>query len=186
MNELYLLWWIVITILFVVSGLSLCFPVLLIKITRLMSRRIDTQADRFFNRRVSIDRLLYRHHFVAGLLIWLVSMATLYLLVFNLDPSGNAANPFGWQPWLFEGVMTLLLVVAVTSCCVGVVFMLRPSVLKPLEAWGNRWITVPEDALDRDLSGDVIDAWVIQHMRLFGLLVFLAAVVIWVLVFGLG
>lgn len=188
MSSLANLWWIVIAILVLISGMSLCFPVWLIKLMRASARRFEFRSDRTIDKVLSIDQKLYRHHRIAGLTIWLLSLLILYLIIFQLDVSSltlRRVNPFGLQTWAFEAMMTVTLLVGVIGLCIGMVLMLRPSLLKPLESWGNRWVTTPENALDRDLTGDVIESWVVQHTRLFGLLVFLAASVIWVLVFGL-
>jgi hypothetical protein len=187
MNEMINLWWVVITVLVLISCLSLCFPVLLIKLTRVSARQFDLQADRLLDKSITVDHLLYRHHVMAGALILLLSAATLYLLIVALDlsPAFLAAgvNPFGWPAWLFEAVLTATLAVSVIGCCFGPVLMLRPSLLKPLESWGNRWVTMPTELLDRDLSGAAIENWAIRHTRVFGVLVFLAALVIYLLVF---
>ncbi|MBN1378533.1 MAG: hypothetical protein JXA04_04805 [Gammaproteobacteria bacterium] len=190
MNELINLWWVVIIALVFISGLSLCFPVMLIKLSRIGSRRFDIPADKVLNKSVDIDRILYRHHLISGSVICLLSAGTLYLLVFVLDlsPASMQTNSrlLDWQSWMLEALMTASLVAAVIGCCLGVVMMLRPSLIKPLESWGNRWVTVPTELLDKEISGHPIESWVIQHTRLFGVLTFLAAWVIWVLVFGLN
>ncbi len=188
MSELIYLWWIVILVLILVSALSLCFPVLLIRLSRFSGKRFNLPAENMLNTSISIDKKLYRHHVLSGALISGLSAVALYLLLFKLDLSRFSAqissNPFAWQMWLFESVLTIALLGGVIGCCAGLVMMLRPSLLRPLEFWGNRWITTSKEMLEKDLSGDVIERWVIQHTRLFGLSVLLAAGLIWVLVFG--
>jgi hypothetical protein len=184
MNEIVNLWWLLIAVLVLISALSLCFPVLLVKLTRLGGRQFDLQIDRLLNKTVTLDRLLFRHHILTGALICLLSAVTLYLTIFTPDLSSAAENnPFGWPGWLFEAAQTASLVVSVAGCGFGLVLMLRPALLRPLESWGNRWITPPTGMLDRDLSGASVENWAIRHTRVFGVLVFLAALAIYLLVF---
>ncbi len=188
MNELIVLWWIVIIVLIVIGMVTLCFPILLIRLTRASVYRFELPLEEAMNKSISIDEKLFRHHILSGFLIFALSAVALYLLVFTLDLSRVSMqirnNPFGWQSWLFESLLTIALLGAVLGVCAGLVMMLKPSLYKPLEIWGNRWITTtPESLLDRDLSGEVIEKWIVQHTRLFGVLVLLAAATIWLLVF---
>lgn len=91
------------------------------------------------------ESVIYRHHRLAGALIVLAALATIYMFAFYTTTEVILAGIesitntlFG--EWLLTNLYYLLLVLNVIALVIGVIVFLRPSLLKRLEAWGNRWI----------------------------------------------
>lgn len=91
-----------------------------------------------------IERRIYRHHRVAGGVLAGLAWLVLGWLQFGLDRAAVLAALGGGMP------ATVALPVAVfviwlgslAGLVAGVLMLLRPSALKPVEAVANRWITV--------------------------------------------
>lgn len=91
------------------------------------------ESLRLLDRQWRIERLIYRHHRLFGLLIlaagtfcvWQFTRAELY----GLLRDGSSAAVMLWTLLLAQGFNLLI----------GLVIFLRPSLLKPVETFSNRW-----------------------------------------------
>lgn len=88
------------------------------------------QALSELDRQWRIERWAYRHHRAFGLLIIVAGLVCIWQLV-RLDLSA-AADPRILLAWLLLGGQAL-------NLAIGILIFTRPSLLKPLEALGNRW-----------------------------------------------
>lgn len=121
------------------------------------------------NRQFRMERLLYHHHRITGLVVIAVALVFIFQ---------------GWRVGLFTRseeltetwrILWWLLVAGnLLNLVVGLVILLRPSMLKPIEAWANRWF-----GLKLYGSGYLINL----HPRLRGLIITLIGTVALV---GLG
>jgi hypothetical protein len=130
------------------------------------------------------ESLIYRHHRIAGSLIVLGAAYTLLMLIARADISAFAGifptviNPF-WSEWFYGALYSMLLVANMLAIVVGLIVLIRPSILKGIEMTLNRWI-VPESRLKKldephEISVDVFPG---GNPRLFGLAVTLAGLYI--------
>lgn len=91
------------------------------------------QALHELDRQWRIERWIYRHHRLFGLLVVLTALACIWqLLKLELAVSPTAGGAWDVFAWL-------LLVGQAFNLAVGLVVLTRPSLLKPLETLTNRW-----------------------------------------------
>ena len=179
-------WYVGISFFAVVGLLGLVWPQVLLKINSRTSGTVYATDSSVVDKPHFIDRKLYRSHRVVGAGLFLISGVTLYIVLFVIGDQPVLAHATGSDSvsgWATEFTLILATLGGVIGVCFGVILFLRPSVLKPLEAWGNRWFHAPEDALEK-ARGQKFEAWVTQHPRWYGALVLLAAAVMWFFVFG--
>lgn len=179
MNAMELFWAAMVTVLAGIGLWGLVFPASLLRASHVASRRVDLNWAEQLDKPRFIDRRIYRYHRVAGLMIWGTSAVALYLLF-----AVASGRPAHGQP-VVDAVTTVALVGALAGFCFGAIIALRPSAIKPLESWGNRWIDSQDEVLNRDLAGRRLERWVRRHTRVFCMLVLVCAALMWLLVFGL-
>lgn len=158
-------WAATVAVLALVGLWALIAPGSLVAASRKTARQIRLPYARWLDKTLYVDRIIYRFHRGAGLAIFLGACGILYAVLFGPAAAG------AWDGWLGESVAALLVVAGVVGFCFGLVIMLRPSAIKPLEAWGNRWVDLPEERLNRPVKRLPVEAWVAGHTRLFGALV---------------
>jgi hypothetical protein len=119
------------------------------------------------------DRWFYRHHRVYGTVVILLSVVLLTALAFGSAPAAweRALAP-AWGAGagiVADTARVVLWVLGLVTLVIGVVVLVRPSALKSVERWANRWIT-PRRAL-RGLEREhrAADRWLAAHPRLWGL-----------------
>lgn len=91
------------------------------------------------------EKVFYRHHRIFGSLIVVFSVFCVYMLGIYLGKAQLmdtvqrlTSSEFG--RWLILDLYYILLAGLVISCIVGLIVLLRPSLLKSLEAKANRWL----------------------------------------------
>lgn len=161
---------------FLTGLLMLLVPGWLLRMSEKVNLWIDTSVwFRKLDEQQHFERLFYRHHVLMGLLIVAGSLYSLWF-IWRLQGGELAALlPVMANPVLQEIVQVslacFLLAGNLFALLVGLVVLLRPSLLKGLEAWANRWVA-SDQALGRlDRQVDVAERMVPGHPRLFGLLV---------------
>lgn len=102
-----------------------------------------------------IERFVYRHHRLSGAAIMLGAG----FFIWRIASSGVLwSRGIDFQApllWLLGGAIVL-------AFMVGLVILIRPSGLKPVEVWANRWMG-PDPGTLRE--------WLNRHPRVLGLLV---------------
>lgn len=169
-------------VLLVPLGLFLLFaPGRAERMGEIMNRWISTRA--FFdvlNKPRYQERYFYRHHRTLGAVLTLLAAGSLYGLVFYAGMSDTAGYFQGlarseFEHWLFTNLYYMLVVVLVLALVCGVIIFARPSALRKLEAWSNRWVMTDEklESLDEmhELPGNVFS----RRPRLFGFFILLGA-----------
>ncbi|GIX22270.1 MAG: hypothetical protein KatS3mg121_1053 [Gammaproteobacteria bacterium] len=151
-----------------VGLVALLWPAALLRWNRRSAEKVSLPLD-WLDRPIRVERWLYRRNRLAGALLLAAGAYLLWAVVRRLP---GAPLPAGWREALLAGGA----LAAVLGLTVGLVVLLRPSALKPLERWSNRWIELPTAALDRE--SDILERWVAAHTRLFGAIVLAAAVLI--------
>jgi len=153
----------------------------------MLERLRDTADRRVSMRRATrpldvprhIDHWFYRHHRVYGGVVVTLAMFLLYFLVFS-DARDAWHRLFGPEyrdiaAMLLHAARIVLWMLSVFALMVGTVVLARPSELKKVEAWANRWLTPRRmtRALHREYAGP--DTWARSHPRAWGIAVALAS-----------
>lgn len=127
------------------------------------------------------ESLIYRYHWVSGAAIVVLAATVIYMLAFYTSMetvlAGIAAlvNHHPFYQWLLEILYYLLLVLNVIALGIGVIVFVRPSLLKNLEAWGNRWVDTRASLKKLDEEHEIPENILPGRPRWFGLFVCLGA-----------
>ena len=167
---------------------SLAFGLLLVlrseaafRISERVNRWVSTRAAiRPLEEHHSISRPLYRMHRLVGALI---CAGALYSLIVLGMPAGEAAiakslagiGPPRLSAWLSESLRIILLVGNFGALLFGLVFIVRPSALKSLEAWADRRISARKSTKPLEEIHLSADRFARAHPRLVGVLVILGS-----------
>jgi hypothetical protein len=87
-----------------------------------------------------------------------------------------AASEFG--RWLLKTCYYILIVLCLLAFIAGLIIMFRPSLLKNLEAWGNRWIDTQASLKKFDEVHEIPLDILPGKPRVFGCVVLLGAIYI--------
>lgn len=151
--------------------------------------RIGERLDRWVSTRAairpleehrSISRPLYRMHRLVGALI---CAGALYSLVVLGMPSGEAAiakslsgiGPARFAAWISESLRYVLLAGNVGALLFGLVFIVRPSALKSLEAWADRRISERRAIKPLEKMRMSADQFMRRHPQAVGVLIILGS-----------
>lgn len=163
-----------------VGVLLLVRPQALFALNAILSRWIDTGAALSkLDQPHHIERFLYRHHRILGIMIVAGAGFVLWRWAFAYERSevlvalgGTFVNKgLDWIPAALE---TALVALHGAILIVGILVIFRPSLLKSFERTANRWQPGPPTApLDAVIAG--MDGAVEDYPRVSGLLLVLAA-----------
>ncbi len=133
------------------------------------------------------DPFLYRHHQWVGAITTLLSLATLYLLLYGIterlpDVSipDQRYSPF-WQ-WLYANVILFLWIGSIFTCVAGVTIFFRPSLLKQVEGITNRWISTRQRFRWIDQYWPHLDVLMLSRGRRIGIFLILGSLYILMLI----
>jgi hypothetical protein len=151
--------------------------------------RIGERLDRWVSTRAvikpleehrNVSRPLYRMHRLMGLLI---CAGALYSLIVLGMPSGEAAivkslsgiGPKLFSAWISESLRYMLLAGNFGALLFGLVFIVRPSALKSLEAWADRRISERKAVMPLEKMRMSADQFLRRHPQTVGVLVILGS-----------
>ena len=130
----------------------------------------ETSLGQLFDRRFAIERGVYRRHRLAGALVLLGAIALAALLWHVGRKPGVVAQLRAALTVPGLHVVTVAtMTIAASLGVVGTCLLVRPSVLKGLEAAVNRWIEPPR----RDVHM-MVSEWVLRRPRATGLVLVVA------------
>lgn len=138
------------------------------------------KATQVLERPVEVKRLIYRWHRVVGVLVFAGSLYTLDILVFGFNTSGlvrifrDLGNP-AILSLVVETVRIFLVVGNIAALLAAAVLIFRPSLLKGLEAWGDRYYSGREASEVLDVMRYQPDQFVQARPKLVGAVVTLAS-----------
>ena len=155
-------------------------PALLDRLRGITDQHLSMRrATRSFDIPRNVDRWFYRYHRIYGTVVVILSIFLLYFLAFGYQsPAWVAAFPREYHEVALIGAEVarfLLWLVAVLGVMVGTIVFVRPSALKDVEDWANRWITPRRLTRGLDREYNPADAWVSRHPRAWGIAITLAA-----------
>jgi len=151
--------------------------------------RIGERLDRWVSTRAvikpleehrNISRPLYRMHRLLGTLI---CAGALYSLIVLGMPSGEAAivkslsgiGPAKFAAWISESLRYVLLAGNAAALLFGLVFIVRPSALKSLEAWADRRISERKAVMPLEKMRMSADQFLRRHPQVVGGLLILGS-----------
>jgi hypothetical protein len=165
-----------------VAGLLLVFDsARAFRIGERLDRWVSTRAAlRPLEEQHSIARPLYRMHRLVGMLI---CAGALYALAVLGTPAGEAAvvkslstlGPPRFAAWLAESLRLALLLGNAGAFVFGVLFIVRPSALKGVEAWADRRISGRKATKPLEVMRNSTDHFTREHPRLVGVLMVLGS-----------
>ena len=151
------------------------------RISERMNRWVSTRAAiRPLEEYRNISRPLYRMHRLVGALI---CAGALYSLIVLGMPPGESAivkslsgvGPARFSAWLSESLRYVLLAGNFGALLFGLVFIVRPSALKSLEAWADRRISERKAIEPLEKMRMSAEQLVRRHPRAVGVLVILGS-----------
>ncbi len=120
-------------------------PERVLRLNQILSRwfatdKLATELDRPHG----IEFALYRKHRSVGALVLAGGLYILYVMLFafNKKAAGGVLG-FSLNPqlaaWMMDALGVVLILSSVLGLVIGFFLVVRPSVFKPFEEWGNRW-----------------------------------------------
>jgi hypothetical protein len=140
-----------------------------------LNRWISTgESLRVLDQPHDINRIVYRRHRIVGVVVLAAALYALDVLVFNIQLRPvvhifrDPANPGTLQ--LFADSARLFLVAGnVVAILVGMILVLRPSLLKGVEGWTDRQYSPRLSSQNLDEPRYQPDEFVRAHLRLAGI-----------------
>jgi len=162
----------------------LILPQGFLKASRSLGRWISTDA--FFeslDRPRYQERFIYKHHRIAGMLIITGAVYTLFIMLQSIDISmlvsllPQIGGRF-WSEWFYGAIYALFVSANLLAVMVGGIVLVRPSVLKMLESYMNKWVITGQDLKKLDQTHEIALEILPGNPRLFGLAVALGGIYI--------
>lgn len=160
-----------------IIGLLLLFqPAVVIRLNRwasaLFSLRRSTKAlemPRY------VDRAFYNHHKILGVIVTLTSAYVLYYFstVYDTNALTGSMMHDGYGDiygMLYDAIRIIMLLTAACSLLIGVIVFIRPSRLKSVESWSNRWVSTRRASRSLAQEKDQINQMAYNNPRLVGII----------------
>lgn len=158
-------------------------PAWLLYVGKLVNRWISTRKlSSLLERMINIDRWLYRHHRITGILLLAGALFLINFFTGSFDKS-TALAKFSRALAIPSAFTDVLLDSAVLSILLGVTFtmiislflLIRPSMLKGFERDANQWISLRRSLKPFEIPRTGIDEYVFQNVRMTGIMLLLGS-----------
>ena len=152
--------------------------------SRGLDRWISTELFfRTMDKPHNLERSFYHHHRLFGVLIMLGALYVLYALTLPVDVDTVIASlPViknqVLSSWVYSSARYVLIGMNAVIVLAGAVILFRPSLLKAMETYANRWITSDKPVQQLNQSHAIPEHIFPRNIRLFGVAVTLAGVYI--------
>jgi len=162
----------------------LILPQGFLKASKLLGRWISTDAFfEFLDRPRYQERIIYKYHRIAGTLIITGAVYTLFIMIQKIEISmlvSQLPQIVGrfWSEWFYGALYGLVISANLLALIVGGIVLIRPSLLKILETYLNKWVITGQDLKKLDQSHEIALDILPGNPRLFGLAVTLGGVYI--------
>ena len=160
----------------------LLIPDRVVRISLKLNQWVST--ENFFNKldeQRHGERFFYRHHIIFGILLLIASAYVFYSFMFSFDPAKFSFSIFtspDANQWLLQSLVFINLSFSVLIFLIGVIVVVRPSLLKSFEAVMNRWVVVDKSLKKLDVQMKVPDTMFTRRPRLMGLLIVIGSIYI--------
>ncbi len=172
-------------IIIILLGIALVIsPKKIKRISQPLDRWISTEAFfKIFDKTYFVERIFYHHHRLLGLLIMLGALYVIYSFAFSIDVDASIS----WLPvikhpvissWIYDSLFYVLIGMNTIIVIFGALIFIRPSLLKSIEMYSNRWITSDKALQQLNRSHDIPEEIFHRNIRLFGVAVILAGIYI--------
>ncbi len=169
---------------FALFFVSLIIGLLLLVRPSIIIRLNSQVGKRFSLRRLTkvievpnkVDHLFYRHHRILGIIVTLTSAYVLYYFIAVYDAaiiadylkaSSNAIT----YDLLINAVRLFMLISSAVILLLGIAIFIRPSQIKVIESWANRWISTRHAARPLSEEHNQVNQLVYSYPRLTGLII---------------
>lgn len=137
-------------------------------------------VSHLFDQSFSIERWFYRHHRIMGIAVILGASYFLYYFFVAYDKAQLLLHlSLNLPAILLDGLLDAVLLGAKTggglAWLMGVIILLRPSLLRGIEKQSNRWVSVRRATKVLDVPRVGLDEWVISHARSAGYVLLLSS-----------
>ncbi|MBI1732544.1 MAG: hypothetical protein HYR49_07215 [Gammaproteobacteria bacterium] len=159
----------------VIGLLLFVAPQRFLESTARLNRWISTEAAfESLDRSRPADRYFYRLHLWVGTVLVLGSLYIIYTFWAWYDRALVLPKlPVIYNPaasaWIYDSLVVFLRGAGVVGLVSGIVVLVRPSLLKSVEAWGNRWVATERWTRPLDQQKDLPPQWFPGRARWFGL-----------------
>lgn len=153
-----------------------------LRLNRYFNKWFSTgKATDALDRQHQIERTMYRYHRLTGALILAGGVYTLYMLNFALNQKATVAilsdhKNYYLVEWMLEATVLAFNTGSVIALVVGVVLLIRPSLLKGLESTVNHWVSSEKPLQTLDTMRYRLDHFIATHIRIVGVLVMVGSV----------
>ena len=158
------------------------FPKRMVRLSLKLNHWIST--EKFFNRldeKRHGERFFYRHHVIFGIFLVTAAVYVFYAFMFSFDPEKFSLSLFASRAanqWLLQSLVFINLVFSVLIFLIGVIVVIRPSLLKSFEAAANRWIVVDQSLKKLDVQMKMPDTMFTRRPRFMGFLIVIGSIYI--------
>jgi hypothetical protein len=130
---------------FIIGVLMLLKPEGVLRLNQYLSRWVGTEKlAAALDAPHNVEAALYRRHRSVGVLVLAGGLYILYVMLFAFRKKAAGGDlSFGLNPqiaaWLLDALGVVLVVSSLLGLIIGIFLVVRPSVFKPIEEWGNKW-----------------------------------------------
>jgi len=177
---------------FVIGVWLLIKPAAVLRANQYMNKWFSTrQAMRKLEVPHDTNRFIYRHHIVAGTLIFAGAAFILYSVLFRYDQQAALTSfalklhPVLVEIWL-QSAVALLVLTSLFALLIGLFLVVRPSLLRGFEARANKYYSARAHTKFLEVMRYAPDLTLASFPRLFGVAIMTgslyAAVSLWLFV----
>ena len=130
---------------FIIGVCMLLKPEGVLRLNQYLSRWVGTEKlAAVLDAPHNVEAALYRRHRSVGVLVLAGGLYILYVMLFAFKKKAAGGDlSFGLNPqiaaWLLDALGVVLVVSSLLGLIIGFFLVVRPSVFKPVEEWGNKW-----------------------------------------------
>lgn len=123
-----------------------------------------------------VDHAFYRHHKIIGVIVAGTSIYILHYFTQVYDAAAISSYMAGSKySGVIESIVSamrlFLLLTGTVTLAIGVLMIIRPSLLKGIEGWSNRWVSTRLEAKPLYTDRDQVNQLVYKYPRLVGIII---------------
>ena len=174
---------------FLVGLMLIVRPDIIVRLNQRVGKKFSLRrSTKVLEMPTNIDRLFYRHHRIIGVIVTLVSGYVLYFFTigYNAADISVILKTYKHGEIIDLIISSLRLFMQLCSAIIvllGVAIFFRPSQLKNVEAWANRWISTRKATRPLSLDRDQMNQLVYKYPRFSGFLITVLSIYASVLLF---
>ncbi|MCK5001551.1 MAG: hypothetical protein KAS57_00895 [Gammaproteobacteria bacterium] len=163
----------------VVGVLLLIKPAIIFRFNKQAGTKFSMRhATKFLEVPYVIDPLFYKHHRIVGAIVTLISGYILYYfsLVYDAALIAEYVKDSVYAialDILVNALRVFMLFTSVFIVLIGIVIFVRPSQIKSVEAWANRWISTRQASRKLSVERDQVNLLAYKYPRITGMIIVL-------------